>query len=62
MKTEKEIDEIMGKLYPSWRWRWCEAQVCACMGCTNGSGQADITKEEWEAWVERNRRPSKDEI
>jgi hypothetical protein len=59
MKTEEEIDTIMRskKLYDSWKYRWCENGPCACMGCANGSGQVDLTKEEWENWIERHPPP-----
>lgn len=54
----KNIDAIMQGLPIQWRYYWCEAEICACLGCANGSGRADITKAEWEEWVKRNPPPN----
>jgi hypothetical protein len=36
---------------------WCESEMCACMGCVNGSGGLErhhgVTKEEWREWWRR---------
>lgn len=27
------VDQVMQSIPAAWRGRWCEAEVCACMGC-----------------------------
>jgi len=54
MKTNEEVDKLMLTVYPEWRYRWCEAEICGCMGCVNRSGGKPVTKEEWQDWVRRN--------
>lgn len=58
--TDEQVNDVMLGMEPSWRYHWCKAQVCGCMGCTNVSGQAGwkgVTKEQWEAWVASNPEP-----
>jgi hypothetical protein len=56
MRTPKEIDEILKNIpYESWKERWCKADICACMGCVNGSGfryikEYAVTHKEFIAW------------
>lgn len=41
------------------RYRWCESNLCACMGCANGPGgitAAGFTREDWQAWVDAHPR------
>lgn len=56
MRSEEEIDRIMRskKLYDSWKYRWCDCWACACMGCVNRTRAVDITRKEWENWIERH--------
>lgn len=42
--------KIEDKSYQS-RYRWCEAEACACMGCANSAFR---TKNLWKEWVENN--------
>lgn len=49
MKTLAQIIEVMTLVPYDWRWRYCEARVCACMGCVNRYG---ITKEEHDLFLE----------
>jgi hypothetical protein len=50
----KDVDAVMNGMFPSWRYRWCESEVCACMGCANRAGKVHFSKEEWESWVKEN--------
>lgn len=56
MRSEEEIDRIMRTkgLYDSWKYRWCDGGACACMGCVNRTGVVDITRTEWDNWIERH--------
>lgn len=49
-----QVSIEMEKVSPYWRCRWCEAEICACMGCVNRSGGANITKQDWIEWVNNN--------
>ena len=53
MKSIEEINELMLSVAPDWRFRWCEDDACACMGCVNVSGKLGkiLSKEEWDKWV-----------
>lgn len=51
-----DVDAVMKNMYPDWRYRWCKAGACACMGCANVSGQAKFTEQEWKEWVDNNPR------
>ena len=33
MKTFEEINKIMLTIPEKWRYHWCKAEVCACLGC-----------------------------
>jgi len=52
------VNDRMQKVYPANRYRWCEADVCGCVGCVNRSSGIRITKEEWEQWVKENPKPN----
>lgn len=60
MRNEALVNRIMENIYSEFRYRWCEADACACMGCVNRSEinvqkkmqVSPITKEEWQRWVE----------
>lgn len=61
--AKEKVNEIMQSMPLDWRYRWCEAVVCACLGCANRSGDAKaegVTKAEWEQWVKDNPAPEKD--
>jgi hypothetical protein len=48
------IDARMEAMPHDWRYRWCEAEFCACLGAANCSGRllADgVTKTAWSEWV-----------
>lgn len=50
-KREEILQQKLSEMPVPWRVFWCEAQMCACMGCANRSGgltAAGFTKEEWE--------------
>ncbi|MNE79973.1 hypothetical protein D3C80_1765040 [compost metagenome] len=58
--SKEQVNDVMMGIHPEWRYNWCNAVVCGCMGCTNVSGQAGwkgVTKEQWEAWVASNPKP-----
>ncbi|MBC8737139.1 hypothetical protein F6X40_10000 [Paraburkholderia sp. UCT31] len=41
----------------SWRGRWCQASLCACLGGANCSGKLSahgFTEADWLAWKEQN--------
>lgn len=49
------IDELMNDLSEDWRYRYCEAGRCACMGCVNNElARNGFSKEDWETWVAAN--------
>jgi len=61
--TKEEVNKIMQSLPLEWRYRWCEAGPCCCLGCANVSGNVKakgVTKAEWEEWVKDNPEPKKD--
>ena len=58
--TKKQVNEIMQLVPLDWRYYWCEAQICGCLGCANRSGGVKakgVTKQEWEQWVIDNPKP-----
>lgn len=60
---KEEVNKIMQSIPLDWRYRWCEARVCCCLGCANASGGAKakgVTKADWEEWVRNNPAPEKD--
>jgi len=61
--TKEEVNKIMQSIPLDWRYRWCEARVCCCLGCVNKAGNIlakGVTKAEWEEWVRDNPEPEKD--
>lgn len=38
------VDEIMQQIPADWRYRWCRAQVCACMGCVQTGNKSVMAK------------------
>ena len=54
VKTLVELNELMKKVYPNHRLRWCYGQACACMGCVNNSSPIAnlISQNEWNSWME----------
>jgi len=48
------IDDAMQNIYPEWRYRWCEAKTCYCMGCVNISGRLNYSKKDWLDWKLRH--------
>lgn len=51
-RTEQYVDEIMHGVPERSRYRWCNSNLCACMGCVNMSTR--LNRQEWESWVMRN--------
>ena len=54
------LSEVLHAMDIGWRYRWCEAGICGCMGCSNISGslrRLGFTKAEWDMWVKRNPDP-----
>lgn len=52
-----DIDKFMLSIPVNWRYRWCENNVCGCMGGVNCSGNIQrngFSKAEWQEWVGRN--------
>lgn len=49
---DKNIDELMNKMPPEWKNRWCESPCCGCMGCANRSG--GYSRQEWKDYLKRN--------
>lgn len=57
---EYRHDETLLTRMDEWLWgmgkesreRWCEADVCGCMGCVNHAAyQHGITKRQWKIWI-----------
>jgi len=44
MKDINEINRIMQTIPEAWRTRWCEASLCACVGCVQIGNRAEIFK------------------
>lgn len=62
--TQFKIDKIMADMPLEWRYRWCEAKLCCCLGCANVSGrlkELGFNKGDWAWWCRRNPEPKKDE-
>lgn len=59
-----EIDKLMQSMPVEWRYRWCESEVCACIGCCNrgpeGLLEKGYTRGDWEWWKVRHPEPRKD--
>ena len=59
MRSSIEINEILSTIKNiRTRFRWCENDACACMGCVNRSEKervGNITKEEYENWLKFNK-------
>lgn len=48
-----QLDRLMRSMNVGWALYWCEAEVCACLGCANGSGKLNAngyTKQDWKDW------------
>lgn len=59
--TPEQVDAAMMAVNAHWRYRWCDAGVCGCMGAANCSGQVTrhgVTKEDWQAWVAAHPLPA----
>ena len=51
------FEEVMGAA--SHKYRWCEAGLCACLGCVNNwVRHHGYTKKDWEEWVAKNPDPT----
>lgn len=53
----KSLNSHMNTLPLDWKYRWCESDVCACLGAANCSGgliKNGFTKEQWQEWVNKN--------
>ncbi len=64
-RRDREVDALMQQIPEAWRLSWCESPLCGCRGCVNGAGRLQywaghlaITKDEWRAWADRNRKAS----
>ena len=56
-KVYTTIDELM--VDAPFKYRWCDADLCACMGCVNNFIATNgFTREQWEEWVSRNPDPN----
>jgi len=54
--SEKDVDEIMKNANPEFARRWCESKVCCCTGCVNNFAYLNgISKEQWNAWLNRQK-------
>lgn len=55
-----ELHDIMLAMPSHWRYFWCGADICGCLGCANASGgvrAAGFTQEDWQQWVDKNPNP-----
>ena len=55
-QREIQVNKIMEKIEPGWRRYWCIDELCACMGCVNGSGHMATSYDEWVAWDKQHPR------
>ena len=59
-----KIDAILADMPIEWRYRWCESELCACLGCCNrgpeGLVALGFNKADWLWWVARHPEPEKD--
>lgn len=52
MKDRKQVvNDIMQSINPHWRYRWCEAKMCGCMGAVNCSARLANRKTFEGGWV-----------
>ncbi len=54
------LSEVLNTMPEGWRYNWCEAGMCGCMGCCNISGSLrnlGFTKDDWYAWCQANPDP-----
>lgn len=54
-----DLHEAMMAMPESWRYRWCEAGLCGCMGGANCSGRlaGRFSREQWAQWVAEHPDP-----
>ncbi len=46
--TDDQIKATLRAMPADWAFRWCDAGLCACMGCANNSGRLGyVGKERW---------------
>jgi len=53
----QKLNIIMKKMPQEWRYNWCDAGLCCCLGCCNVSGRLlklGFTKQDWEQWIKEN--------
>lgn len=53
----KNLNDIMQSMPADWRYRWCDAVLCGCLGCANASGGVSgggFDKLDWQLWVADN--------
>lgn len=56
MNINTIIEEVK-KAPVGWRWKWCEADACACSGCINRGAKSNLTKQEWDEFIKRYPAP-----
>jgi hypothetical protein len=50
-KSKWPLAQLLAEIRPRDASHWCEAELCACMGCANGTVlRFGYTKADWEAW------------
>ena len=56
--SHDKIDKLMQSMPVENRYRWCEAELCACLGCCNRGPRGLIAlgfnKADWLWWKTRN--------
>ena len=59
--SHSKIDEIMQSMPVEHRYRWCDSELCACIGCCNRGSEGLIAKGFNRAdhlwWIARHPKP-----
>lgn len=62
--SHTKIDAVMAAMPVEHRYRWCDSEACACLGCCNrgpeGLIASGFTKGDWKWWITRHPEPEKD--
>ena len=57
LNRKEQLHSIMMTIPVDWRYYWCGANACGCLGCVNKSGglaTKGFTQEEHAQWVREN--------
>lgn len=55
-KSKWPLAQLLAEMAPRHANRWCEAELCGCMGCANLTVlRFGYTKADWEEWNTQRR-------